>query len=347
MDQTDIPTQRNPEPPGPVFVSGRQHSGNSVITKILMQAEGCLGFIGDNGYWEHRNLINKIKDPAARVDRAIRAMRFKENPDLGEAVREHLPDWIRRNPTADAREIYVEAMRHCTEVSGKRFWLQKATSYIFYADQILDAFPGSKVVYLMRNPYDLCASLKRRHARNQRNGDFLWGTLVGWRKGVRIAEAVQRKHPDRFKIFQYEDVVSKPDQSLPELFRFVGYEYRDRYANVPRVNTSDNPADWSGSKLGNEAGGGLTGFRINYYDSTLTETEKRAADMLTPRDLVERWYPDLPHLQRKGRRGAAAGAILTLGTAGVRFVLGQFGRYKKVSYKGRYILERSLHRIRS
>ncbi|TVQ74968.1 MAG: sulfotransferase [Phycisphaeraceae bacterium] len=347
MDPTEVPTQRNAEPPGPVFVSGRQHSGNSVITKILMQAEGCLGFIGDNGYWEHKNLINKVQYPAARADRAVRAMRFKENPELGEAVRGHLPGWIRAHPDADAREIYLEAMRYCTEISGNRFWLQKSTSYIFYADEILRAFPGSRIVYLMRNPYDLCASLKRRHARNQRRADFLWGTLVGWKKGVRIAHAMQSRYPDRFRIFKYEDVVSKPSQSLPELFEFVGYAYREEYTNVPRVNTSDNPADWSGSKLGNDAGGGLTGFRINYYDTALTKVEKRAADMLLPRDLVLETYPNLPHTRRSGHRKKTMWAILLLAVSGIRFSLSQFGRYKKVPYKSRYIIERTLHRARA
>lgn len=346
-DTTPNSPTRTLASPGPVFIAGRQHSGNSVTTKILMQADGCLGFIGDNGYWEHRNLINRVEDPQKRVLRAIEAMRFKENPDLGEAVRQHLPEWIRQHPDADAKAIYLEAMDHCVRITDNRFWLQKATSYIFYADQLMDAIPESKFIYLMRNPYDLVASLKRRFAKRGFKRDEIWATCIGWRKGVRLAGEMQERYPDRFRIVRYEDLVSDPQAKLREIFEFLGYEYRESYANVPRVNTSDNPADWTGVKLGEQASGGLTGFRINYYDKSLTVAEKQAADMLLKPAFVQRYYPDLPHWGEKRSIGSLAGALAYLARHAFRFVTWQLMRYKSVSSKGSYIVERSLHRIRS
>jgi hypothetical protein len=331
--------------PGPVFVSGRQFSGNSVTTKILMQAPGCLGFIADNGYWEFLHVIDRIGDPRARVERAIEGMRFVENPNLGREVRRHLPRWIDEHPDANALAIYLEAMRHCMRVSGAACWLQKATSYIFYADEILTALPDAKMIYLMRNPYDLLASTKRRYLERHWTRDRILGILMGWNKGVRLAQRMERTYPDRFRIVPYEALVTDPEGMLPKLFEFVGYEYQPTFVHVPRINTSDNQMDFDGRPT--DTARGLSGFHINYYMNVLTPGEKRAADMLLSRSLVNALYPDLPHRAGRASLGASIRALGVLALNAVRFAGFQCSRFKGVPGRGRFVFERSLKRLRA
>lgn len=51
--------------------------------------------------------------------------------------------------------------------------VQQATSYIFYAQGILRLMPDARFLYLLRNPYDICASEKCRAPRK--------GSTLGWR----------------------------------------------------------------------------------------------------------------------------------------------------------------------
>ncbi|NJL75145.1 MAG: hypothetical protein HC892_09035 [Saprospiraceae bacterium] len=57
----------------------------------------------------------------------------------------------------------------------RKYWVLKATSYIFYASQILDHTTGVKLVYIMRNPLDLTASTKKRTA-----GALDWLIATTW-----------------------------------------------------------------------------------------------------------------------------------------------------------------------
>lgn len=330
--------------PGPVFVSGRQNSGNSVLTKILGQAPGCLAFIEDNGFIEQCGLIDRVEVPRARVMRAIEAMPFVERPDLKPGTEAHLLSWIETHPEAQALAIYLEAMRHCLEGTGRRFWLQKATSYIFYAAEILSSVEGAKFVYVMRNPYDLVSSRTRRDRASGIKMDRYWGRLIGWRKGVRLAEELQRSYPDRFLIVQYERLVTTPEESLPKVFEFVGYEYRPEFADVPRINTSEKPLDWKGDEA---APRGLSGFKVFSYTTTLTPTQIRATDLMLPRRLVSRWYPDLPTLTQRTGPVTTLKALGMLGWHFVRFIRMQITRYPNVTSRKRFLIDRSLRRLRA
>lgn len=327
-----------------MFVSGRQHSGNSVIVKIMMQAKGCLGFIGDNGYIEHLNQINAVRDPRARVGAALERMRFSENPELGEMVAEHLPRWIDDHPNADGLAIYLEAMDFCVRASGNRFWLQKATSYIFYADEILSVIPNAKIVYLVRNPYDLVNSRIRRDVAKKIRDDSYWSTALGWRKGVRLAEDLARRHPGRFLIVQYERLVSAPDEVLPDLFEFAGYEYRPQFADVPRINTSERPYDWKGEEARPR---GLSGFRVNSYAKALTPAQIRAADLLLPSEVVARWYPDLPRVSESRGWLTTSKALATLAWHMALLFRAQLKRYPRGASRKWFLIDRSLRRLRA
>jgi hypothetical protein len=276
---------------GPVFVSGRQHSGNTVMTSVLGSLPECFAGRHEGWFFEQRVMAEKLRDPARRAAEVVRLLRIDDDADLAEKTRDKLTRWHHAHPQASTIELYQAAMHFVMEATGTRFWIRHATSYIFYAEEILTLIPDARVMYLLRNPYDVCASKKRRDPRRDR----FWAWVVSWNRGLRIALQLKREYPDRFRIVRYEDVTRNPVETLREVFDFVGVPFDEAYLNVPHVNRSEAPgAETSESR-------GLNPSRVYYYTGILTSAEVAAVDMLVWREKLLDYYPDLPH--REARHG--------------------------------------------
>ncbi len=47
-------------------------------------------------------------------------------------------------------------------------------------------------------------------------------TVVSWRKALRLHPQLEMRHPRNYKLVRFEDVVTDPDNTLPDLFAFIG-----------------------------------------------------------------------------------------------------------------------------
>src|SRR5262245_14500515 len=74
---------------GPIFVSGRQHSGNTVVAVLLGRLPGCLAQIDENSFFEHRRLVDNLPDAASRAERVFELLRL-EHEDTRVPVHEYL-----------------------------------------------------------------------------------------------------------------------------------------------------------------------------------------------------------------------------------------------------------------
>ncbi len=272
----------------PVFVAGRQHSGNTVMTVIFQRVPACYSQIDENAFFEERGLIDKVTDPKRRADEVYRTLKLEAESAAG-AVRAELADAIAREPTADALSLYLAGMNAAAAAQGREFWAQKATSYIFYGDEILSSIPGAKLIYMLRNPYDISASKKRRAA----GREYLYGTMLGWNRGLRLAKQFEQRYPGRFMVVRYEDMTGNSESTMRRVFEFLGVPFDPSYLDVPHVNRSESGYSLTGD------GKGLNRSRIYYYRENLKPHEVAALDILVGfggvRDQLARFYPDLPH----------------------------------------------------
>jgi hypothetical protein len=319
-------------PPGPIFISGRQHSGNTVMAVCLGKAEGCLAQIDENAFFEHRALIDRTSDPAERARKVFTRMKL-EAAEVRDATLAHVLALAGERPGATALELYRAGMDFAMRAAGRVFWVQKATSYIFYGREILTAMPDARLLFLVRNPYDIAASKRRRSP----GRESIWNTMVSWNKGLRLGQALEREFPDRFMIIRYEDLTGRAEETVSRVFAFLGVPFRPEVLDVPHVNKSETGYSLTGD------GKGLNRSRVNNYLKNLRASEIAALDMLADRALVEKYYPGLPHLAHRA-------GIITRAVGGLRVALGPL-HYAfdnmRVLWRGpRYILERSLHRLR-
>lgn len=326
---------------GPVLISGRQHCGNTVMAAMFKRVPYCYAHLDEGAFFEHRPIIDKVSDPAERARYAHRQIRVEE-PGLVEPCLAHLVDWAASHPSAGAVDLYREGMRYLTEASGKRFWIQKATSYIFYGDEIMRTMPEARLIYMLRNPYDLATSEKRRGKVRKRNWEYVWGRTLSWNKGLRIAMRLEREHPHRFFIMQYERMVSEPNVVVRELFERLGIPFHPSYLDVYHMNKSEH-----GYSLDSQqAQTGLSASRVYYYVNDMSAAEIRAIDWLVAPEAWTRWYPDLPHAAARGSPlglGARLRAMWLVAKGPIHFA---FDYIRLIRRSPRHLIARSLQRLR-
>ncbi len=135
------------------------------------------------------------------------------------------PDRIRREfwqgPPTYAR-LFALFQEHHAEREGKPRWGDQTGLIERYADVVLAAYPGSKMIYMMRDPRDRYeASLALWPDGKGRVG----AATARWLYSVGLAMRNQHQYPNRYKIVRFETMVSQPEETLREVCAFLGEEY--------------------------------------------------------------------------------------------------------------------------
>lgn len=290
-----------------VFICGRQHSGNTMLTHLIGRMAGCVFDDGEDIVLEHRARLDALPSAAQRVEWIIAHLPLGST-DVHDAVAARLRALAAQRPNADAIAIFHKALSLATSGADGQFWARKATSYVFHADVILRRMPGVKMVYLMRNPFDACASHKRRDPR----GENLLGSALGWKRGSELAVQYQRSFPDRFHIVRYEDLLAAPEQTVRELCDFLLRPYNASLLDVPLIN----PAEKEYKTV--EGVRGIQPDRANRYAQTLTAAEIFVVRALCTSSALRRWYPQCAALTTRFGPFARLGALAILARGCVR-----------------------------
>lgn len=317
-EQDGVSQQRDSDSTGgPVFVAGRQHSGNTLVAAIIGRSPSCWAHTNENVFIERRELIDKLPTVEARVEQVIQELRIGDT-DAAEEERtaQHLRAWVREHPEADALTLFLEGMRDVTVRTGNEFWLMKATSYIFYAKEILESMPDARIVFLMRNPYDIGASRKKRVSMQaDRFNDLYVNMSISWNRGFRIAQEMTRLYPGRFISVRYEDLTARPEEEMARVFDFLGLSFDPAYLDIPHINPAEKQfrkedvasvRRESLERVDNStrAPRGINKSRLYYYRDRLRPREIALIDMLIDRELIREHYPEIPH--RVGRQSIVA-----------------------------------------
>ncbi len=316
-----------------VFILGRQHSGNTVLAHLLGRLPGVYARVDENGFMEHRARIDRLTSPTARALAVIEALRLEEGEDQ-QGVRGRLLAMAASEPNVTALSLYLAGMD--VLAAGAHTWVQKATSYIFHVNEILSDLPSSRLVYILRNPFDLAASEKRR----EWTRGYVWGTPKGWSVGLALAMRAQTSRPDRFRIVTYEDMVREPERTARDLCKFLGLTFDPRCLDVPRVN----PSEAGAYSLKEEAGArGLSSGKVYGYVNSLTPVEIAAVEMMARGGALDRYYADRPTAGHRASLMLRARARVMLLVAAVRF---GWTYATKLDRSPGHLVRRTLRRLR-
>ncbi|MCS3650101.1 hypothetical protein GGQ08_001395 [Salinibacter ruber] len=269
---------------GPIFIIGRQYSGNTMLTRCLgRNPEVYSVAAGEGTFFEHRSRLEAkpAHEQARAVISQVEGSGVEIPSEAYSKVRRHIYTDETAEESKPVEQMYARCMKWIAHQNGATRWAQKATSYIFYIDDIRECFPEARFLFLVRNPFDLAASMKRR---GQWRG--VPRMAYGWNKGVRLARRFSRQHPKSLSLIRYEDLVRTPRQEMKRICTFCDLSFDEACLRVPHVNRSESPYNQSSSQQG------IQSSRVGYYEQTLTGSEISVVGTLIESELVKEFYND-------------------------------------------------------
>jgi hypothetical protein len=119
--------------------------------------------------------------------------------------------------------LFALIHRHHAERVGKPRWGDQTGLVEGYADEILGSDPATLMIHMLRDPRDRYdASLALWPEGRLRVG----GAVGRWLYSARLAQENARRHPDRYLVVRYEDLVVDPDAVARMVCDFLGEDYR-------------------------------------------------------------------------------------------------------------------------
>jgi hypothetical protein len=216
--------------PGLFFIIGRPRSGTTLLrsildahSRIIVPPEypvllNCLHLLHPQNLSSNKKKIKFYKS----------VISFKKTKrELFESIglnEENLTDDLLKNSQAISfSDAFVKVQMHCKSCRLEKPALlvgDKNPVYSFIVMQLLKKFPEAKFVFLVRDPRDQFASLKKF--------DFEASSPVlqalRWQKLMLDYISIVKRFPERIHFVQYEHLVSKPDEEISKICKFLNLE---------------------------------------------------------------------------------------------------------------------------
>jgi hypothetical protein len=249
--------------PGPIFIAGLERSGTSLIYALLA-SHSQIAMTRRTNLWAH--FADQYGDLAAdeNLDRCVGTMRrytrlAKLRPDWDELLRD-----FRRGERTYARLFALIEEQHAAR-AGKPRWGDKSLNTERYAERILAAYPGARILHMLRDPRDRFASSRTRWG--VRRGGIGAGTAE-WLASARTARHHAAHHPRHYRIVRYEDLARDPAGTLRQICAFVDVEYEPSMLSM--TGAPEFRAQGSNSSYGRLEPGAISTASIGRYRGVLS-----------------------------------------------------------------------------
>jgi len=280
---------------GPIFIAGLERSGTSLIYALLA-SHSNIAMTRRTNLWTHfYGQYGDLSDPA-NLERCLEVMmRYKRliklHPD---------PDRLRREFQAGDRtyaRLFELLEWQYAERLGRSRWGDKSLNTERYASEILDAYPGARILHMMRDPRDRFASSLTRW--KVRRGGVGAGTAE-WLSSAHLAMHNQRRFPDRYRIVRYETLAALPEQTLREICRFIDEEYAPEMLSMAGAPAFLEKG--SNSSYGQRDPGVISTGSIGRFRQVLSPRQIAFTQMMAREEMATFEYPledlSLPRAQR-------------------------------------------------
>lgn len=249
--------------PDIIFITGASRSGTTLLSFVLRHDADVFGlrelqYFGD--FWDPRDTERRFTPAEARNAVATLFAREQHGVLVNRVEAEHrrkAAALVRElgAAAADPAELFLAAVRGLAQAAGKTIPCEQTPRYIFYARALLERYPKSHVVHLVRDPRAVMASQKNRWRRRSLAAagsvpryetlrvwvnyhPFTVARL--WSQATRAA-LLLRDHP-RCTVLRYEDLVARPEPTVRALCERLNLAFDPCMLQVEQVNSSHESA---------------------------------------------------------------------------------------------------------
>jgi hypothetical protein len=225
-------------PPGPVFIGGASRSGKTLLRWILSSHRDYAvsrrtemwpryaGRFGDLSRAEH---LERCLD-AMLARRQIAAMGI----DRARLVRDF------RGGAPTYPRLFALMHEQFADKLGRPMWGDQSEGIEGLADEVIAAQAGARIVHLIRDPRDRSAAIRER---STTGAATLPRSTAEWLTSAGLASRNVHRHPGRYRVLRYEDLVQRPEESMRALCRFLGSPFDPAMLRMEDVRRYDSLRD--------------------------------------------------------------------------------------------------------
>lgn len=208
---------------GPVFVMSSERSGSNLLRTLLSNHSGIAGPPAIQilaSFLESAGLYGDLSSDPSRLQLAGDLIAVANHPQFSwglEATPEELAGRV-ESPTFLG--FFDALYRTQCERKGARRYACKENRLFDFAGELLEAFPDSRFLYLVRDPRDYVCSWMNVPLLN--NTPFRSASC--WTREQRACLEVERLHPDRVHRVYYEGLIQDTEATMTEVLTFLGEE---------------------------------------------------------------------------------------------------------------------------
>jgi hypothetical protein len=264
---------------GPIFVVGMPRSGTTLLRSIL-DAHESIAIAPETHFFSrwNRGRSRDATSPGERVVRllASRGWFAKSAVDVDELARDVLPAASR-----DPQRVFAAAMQRYAASRGKRRWGEKTPGHYAHVPQILKWYPDARVIWLVRDPRAVAASLTKARwgHRNPMLHAQRWSASMRLRR--RLAD------DQRILTVRYEDMVQEADGVSRRICAFLGEPFDpgllDRATAQRQATTKRGPGHPN-------LGGPVRADLIRTWTGRLSPTHLAVVERIAARGMSELGY---------------------------------------------------------
>src|SRR5271170_5859058 len=218
----------------PFFIVGHERSGTTLLSALL-DRHSRVAIPFETHFFEMVCPIHKAHQqasPATMVEKFSNskpAKRINLTPS-------NLLSRLNADQTSWA-DFFLIVLQAYADKHGKEFCGEKTPTHFKIAPQILELYPQSRMIWMVRDGRDVTLSVLR--APWYEHG-ILRVHAWEWRHSMELMWRYRRQYPDRIIEVKFENLVTQPELELIRICQFIGVDFESRQLD-PAVKTDVVP----------------------------------------------------------------------------------------------------------
>jgi len=254
-----------------IFVMGPPRSGTTLVKTVLQSHSEICGVDGETWFF-HR------KDYAG----------FR-HPDVpGTDMRRFVQE---ASSVTDLFDRFAAAVK---KKSGNPYFLEKTPEHALQLSYLVDHFPRSTFVFLVRDPRDGLRSAKGHpgYWSSLPSRDPIGGYLETWRRSIEGCE--RHKHESSLVLLRYEDFCRHPKKELSRIMETIGLEVESPQLDPSAYGAEQNEKGDPHARLQEP----ITPKTVGTWREELSEVEVLRVERTLSEEMQALGYS--PHYQADG-----------------------------------------------
>lgn len=245
-----------------IFIVGASRSGTTMMNHLLggnsqilalheLHYIGNYWHLGKTEVWER----TRAEQETARLLATARRSVWNNSPSDEDVQEASLImsgiDGDRINPG----DIYARTLHHLRHGAGKSLVIDQTPRNIYFAEKILETFPGAQVVQLIRDPRAVLYSQRNRWRQKWLGASKtpIWNSIRVrvnyhpitasklWVRAYEFGTGLSQ-HP-RFLRVPFESLVREPEKYLKKICAQLGVNYEEKMLDIPNIGSSTRQHD--------------------------------------------------------------------------------------------------------